>query len=155
MALSGNGVFNIAKGSWAHLCQLPLGTDALEVMCLQGTVVVDATMKTYATVAAVLAANTEATFTNYARIVVSSGITVATSNTNNNTTVTMSAWSWSSAGGAVNAAVGAIIVSYRKTSGATDAQKIPLWYFVENTTTTGTNLNTTFTGTGGALAAAA
>lgn len=154
MTLTSPGVFNIAKGSWAYLTQLPLGTDALEIMLLKTTVVVDATMKDYATVAAILAANTECTFTNYARLVVNSGITVATSNTTDNTTTTMSTWSWLSAGGASNDAIVALIVSYRKTSSATDAQKIPLWYYPEATTTSGSNLATTFTGSGGALAAA-
>ena len=97
-------------------------------MLLQGTVVSDATMTDYATVAAILAANTESTALNYTRLVYSpaSAVTVVTNNTTNQTTFTFSNPVWTSLGNASSVQHNALIVAYRATSGALDSAKIPL-----------------------------
>lgn len=132
-----------------YYAKLPLGTDALELILLQGTVVADATMRDYATVAAILAANTECTATNYARIVLGAGApTVAVNNTTDVQTFTFSNPTWTSLGGATNNTINALIVAYRATSGAADSAKIPLSkHDVASLVTTGTNVTGTVTTT--------
>lgn len=140
-----NGIFNIAKGSWAYLSSLPLGTDALELhLLVSAGLSADATMQDFATWQAVLTAgNTIATFTTYAPIVVTSGITIATDNTNNKKTMTITAPTWNTAGGALNNTLAKMIVTYRPTSGATATQKTPISYHDYVATTTGSNLVST------------
>lgn len=140
-----NGVFNISKGKWAYLSTLPLGTDALEIVLLKSAgLVADTTMRDYTDLASILAgASDEADFTNYTRKVISSGITVATSQASDNTTMTMSPWTWTAAGGATNNSLGKLLVIYRTTSGAADSAKTPLTYHDFVATTTGSDLVTT------------
>ncbi len=141
-----SGIFNVAKGKWAYLATLPAGGDALEAILIQTTgLVADSVMQDYATVAAVFAGTSvEATFTNYARFVISAGsTTVAPDNVNNWMLGSSALWVWNNAGGAVNNSISKAILAYRPTSGSSDSAKIPLAYYDFVATTTGTNLNTT------------
>jgi hypothetical protein len=145
-------VFNQAKGRLNYYASLPLGTDALELILLQSTgLVADATMIDYASVAAILAgASDEVSVSGYARLVVTSGITVATNNTSNQTTFTFANPSFPSL--ATGQIIGALIVAYRATSGAADSAKIPLTkHGIASIATNGSNFSgtiSTFVGIG-------
>jgi hypothetical protein len=150
-----NWVFTVAGGSFIRYMQLPLGgTDALLVVLLQSTgLQADATLQDYTTLQAILTAgNLEATFTNYARIVVNSGITITPNLTANTQTVTMGNWTWNSAGGAVENTLGKLLVCYRATSATLDSSVIPLTGHDFTATTTGTNLLASIATTGLAVA---
>lgn len=134
-------VFTYAKGRIVELADLPLGTDNLLLVLLQNTgLPADNTLRNCQTLAAVFAAGaTEATFTNYSRKVLSSGpdIVIANSLVSFNATVTIAAQTWASAGGAVNNTLSKVVVAYRPTSGATDAQCLPLGHSDVSATTGG------------------
>lgn len=141
-----NFVFPCAKGRFVEKYSLLTGSDNIVVVLLQSTgLQADATLAGYTNLGALLAATSdEATFTNYARIILASGnITITTT-----TTVTVSLTGnlvWNSAGGALNNVLGAALTCYRPTSGSADSAIIPLTKHDFSTTTAGGNLTGTVT----------
>jgi hypothetical protein len=138
----GNGVATYAKGRFIQWSTVSAGSDAILVILLTTTgLVADATMKNYATLAAVFSGgNTEATFTNYARKAFTSGLTITQSTGASTATLSMSNFTWTAAGGATNNNLGKLITAYRPTSTSTDAQCIPMTYHDCTATTTGSDL---------------
>ena len=126
-----NGVFNVAKGRVAHLASLPAAADALVVVLLVGAgLEADATLNNHRTLAALLAAtNDEATATNYARKVVTTGVTVTIDDVNDRVDYDMPDPVWAALGGAVNNAIAKLIVCYDgDTAAGTDADVTPLTF---------------------------
>jgi len=148
-----NNVFTYARGCFVEKVKFPLGTDALLLILLKSTgLQADTTLRNYQTVAAMLASNTEADFTNYARKVISGGVTITTDTTNSKQTITFSNPTWAAAGGAVNNTLGKLVVAYRPTSGSLDSACLPLTYHDFSATTTGSDLLGQVSGSGLALA---
>jgi hypothetical protein len=119
-ALMADLVFNIAKGGASEKVRVdPTKAGILLLRVAES----DALLRTRATVAAILANNTEATFTNYAR---KTGITatLTVDNTNNWEQISVPNQTWSSAGGATNNTLVKLVVFYD--AGGTDATRVPL-----------------------------
>lgn len=150
-----NGVFASAKGRMVEKATLPIGTDAIMVLLLKSTgLQADATLRNYTNLATLLGSNTEADFTNYARKLITSGMTTVV-NTGVGTGVCT--WdipdiTWTAAGGATNNTLGKMIVAYRPTSSTLDSGCLPLTFHDFTATTTGTDLLASIAGTGLALA---
>lgn len=125
----GNVVFTSSKGRFIEKALLPLGTDNLVVLLYQSSgLAADATMKNYATVAAIAGGgSTEATFTSYGRKVLSAAsITVAFNTGTSTASLDITDQVWSPAGGALNNTLGALVVAYRPTSGSADSAILPI-----------------------------
>lgn len=136
----GNGVFNIAKGKVAYYATLPGTNDALIVVLLKTVPDADATLVDYDTLSAVLASNTEADFTNYARKTVTS-VTVTVDDTNDRADLDIADQTWNSAGGATNNTTAKLIIGYDPdTTGGTDADIIPLTHHDFVVTTDGSDV---------------
>ena len=105
----------------------------------------DATLNNYATLAAVFAGGAvEADFTNASRKVLSAvDITVTVNTGTGVTTVDIGDQVWTSAGGAVNNTLGALLTCYRQTSSTPDSGILPLTKHDFAVTTTGVNLSAT------------
>jgi hypothetical protein len=99
-------------------------------------------MRDYASVAAILAGNTESTALNYARLLASS-ISIVPNNSTDVQTFTFANPTWTSLGNASSVAHNALIVAYRPTSGAADSSKIPLTKHDISFTPNGTNATAT------------
>lgn len=135
-----NGVFNIAKGKVAYYATLPGTNDALIVVLLKTVPDADATLVDYDTLSAVLASNTEADFTNYARKTVMS-VTVTVDDTNDRADLDIADQTWNSAGGATNNTTAKLIIGYDPdTTGGTDADIIPLTHHDFVVTTDGSDV---------------
>jgi len=149
-----NGIFNVAKGQIAYYASLPLTNDALIAVLLKSTgLVSDATMQDYQTLAAILAGNTEADFTNYARKTLSS-VSATVDYTNNWVDITAANFTYTAAGGATNNAVGKLIIAYdNDTTAGTDTAIIPISYHDALFTTDGTDQTITIPSPGFARAA--
>lgn len=135
-------VANIAKGGASEKVRIdPTKIGVLLLKVAES----DATLKTRATVTAVLANNTEADFTNYAR---KTGITatLTVDNTNNWTTFTIPNQTWTSAGGATNNALAKLVIFYD--AGGTDATRVPLTAQDFVVTTDGSDLSTVVSASG-------
>lgn len=137
----GNVVANIAKGRVAYYATLPAASDALILGLLTTTGLdADATLVDFDDVAAMIAANTEATFTNYARKTITS-VTVTVDDTNDRVDVDIADQTWSAAGGGVNNNLGKAFIAYDSDTGAGgDANLIPLTYHDFVATTDGNDL---------------
>jgi hypothetical protein len=140
-------VFNVAKGSIRHYFGLPAASDGLVVLLLKATgLVSDDVLADYADVAALLAgASDEADFTNYARKVLTSGVTITQDNTNNRVDIDIPDQTWSGAGsitpGPANNSLGKLVVAYDPdTTTPGDGALIPLVALDFVATTDGTNL---------------
>jgi hypothetical protein len=137
-------VFASAKGRFVDRYSLLLGTDNIVVVLLQSSgLQADATLAAYTNLGTLLASNTEATFTNYSRPVLSSGSITITVTTG--VTVAIPSQVWTSAGGALNNTLGALLTCYRPTSGTGNSGILPLTKHDFSTTTTGGNLTATIT----------
>lgn len=143
-------IFDNAKGRWVEKYLLPLGGDNIGVVLLQSSgLQVDSTLNNYATLSTLLASNTEAAFTNYARIWLSgSSITVSVNTSTGVTTVSISSQVWNSAGGATNNTLGALLTVYRPTSATADSGILPLTKHEFAVSTTGGNLTATISSIG-------
>lgn len=131
----------MAKGIARYYCTLPAANDALLVVLLKSAgLQADDTLNNHDTLASVLAANTEADFTNYARKVVTSSVTPTEDDTNNWVSIDMPDQTWASAGGVANNTLGKVIVCYRPDTGSADSAIIPLTYYDLVTTTDGLDL---------------
>lgn len=140
-----NRIFDFACGRYVEKFSLPIGGDNIIVVLLQSTGLdADTTLTTYSSLSALLAENAEATFTNYARKVLSStDITITTSTSTHITTVDISDQTWTSAGGTTNNTIGALITCYRKVSTDLDSAILPLTKHDVSSTTTGNDLKAT------------
>ena len=149
-----NGIFNVAKGQIAYYASLPLTNDALVVVLLQSTgLVSDATMRDYQTLAAVLAGNTEAAFTNYARKTLVS-VAATVDYTNDWVDITAANFTYTAAGGATNNTIGKLIIGYdNDTTAGTDTNIIPVSFHDCSFTTDGTDQTITIPSPGFARAA--
>lgn len=118
--------FNIAKGAVAEKIRDGANIGVL----LLKTAEADATLKRYATVAAMLAAgggtaNVEANFTNYVRKTSANGtLAVSVDNANDRVDVDMPDLTWTSAGGAANNTLVKLVVF--EDVGGSDATRVPL-----------------------------
>ncbi|PHS23494.1 MAG: hypothetical protein COA83_09655 [Methylophaga sp.] len=138
-----DGVFNIAKGGVAE--KIRGGATNLTVVLLS-VAEVDASLSDYADMAALLvASNTEATFTNYARKTGITGI-IAVDNTNERVDCSCADQTWLTAGGAINNTLVKAIVCYSQ--GAGDANLIPLTYHDFTPTTDASDLTVKFAAAG-------
>src|SRR5262245_56703170 len=138
-------IFSAARGRWVEKFMLPLGTDNIIVVLLKAAgLQADATLDDHLTLASVLGANTEASFTNYARKVLTSS-DITTSLSSGTWTVDTADQVWTSAGGAANDSLGALITVYRPTSGSTTAQMLPLTCHPYIQSTNGTDAKATIT----------
>ena len=136
-------IANYAKGRWVEKYLLPVGGDNIVIVLLQSSgLQSDATLKNYSTLSALLASNSEATFTNYSRIYLSntSGITVSVNTSTGVTTVDIPDQVWNAAGGAVNNTLGALLTCYRPASTSPDSAILPLSKHDFAVTTTGGTL---------------
>lgn len=135
-------VFNQALGKVRHYASLPATNDALVIVLLQATGLdADDTLRDFDDLAALLAANTEATFTNYSRIVRTTGITENVDDTNNRVDVDIADSTWTAAGGATNNVIAKLIVAYDPdTTGGNDSSIIPLTAHSYDETTSGSDI---------------
>lgn len=135
-------VFDIAKGAAAE--KVRDGATAGGILLLK-TAQVDATLKRYATLDAILTAgggtvNVEANFTNYAR---KTGLTVTLTvdnTTNDQAFLQLAEQTWTAAGGATNNTLAKLIVFYQES--AADTGRIPLTAHDFVLTTDGTDVLT-------------
>jgi hypothetical protein len=129
-----DGVFNVAKGKVAEkVADTPANLGVL----LLKTAEADTALRDRTTVADILAGNTEANFTNYARKTAITG-TVTVDQANDRTDVDMPDQTWAAAGGATNNTLVKLIVYYEEA--AADATRIPLTHHDFAVTTDGTDL---------------
>jgi len=151
-----NGVFNIAKGRAVELYNRVQTNDpadaALVVVALQAAVA-DATLEDFDDLSTLLAdaSNTEADFTNYARITLTdTDLTAIVPDDNNNRfDVDIPDQTYISAGGAANNSLVKLLVCYdADTTGGDDTAIIPLTHHDFVTTTDGNNLQVTINAAG-------
>lgn len=142
-----DGVFNIAKGKVNEYHDRVDGNDPANsalVVVLLSAAEADGTLEDYDTLAAVLAgANTEATFTNYARkVLTDTDITASVvDDTNNRREADIPDQTWSSAGGASNNTLVKMLICYdNDTTAGTDTNIIPLCHYDFSATTNGGDL---------------
>lgn len=129
---------------------LPVGGDNIVIVLLQSSgLQADATLNNYSNLGSLLASNSEATFTNYSRIVLSSlNITVSVNTSTGVTTVSIPSQTWNAAGGATNNSLGALLTCYRPSSTSLDSAILPLTKHEFAVSTTGGNLTATITSIG-------
>jgi hypothetical protein len=148
-------MMDVGRGTFASLggTGALTGTASLLLVTFRLTEA-NATLQTRATLAAVLAGalSTESAYTNYARIPVTTGVAVSIAS--HVTKLTMPNQTWASAGGASNEAITSAMVLYKPSSGATDAQCIPLATYDFIITTDGSNLTATIDPVNGLMTAA-
>ncbi len=148
-------VFNIAKGKIAEYAARIDGNDptnAVWVIVLLKTDEADATLEDYDTLSALLAgSNTEADFTNYARIVLSdSDISAPTpDDSGDSQSCDFSDQTWSSAGGASNNTLASLLVCYDSDStGGDDTNIVPCTKHDFVLTTDGSDITATLPAAG-------
>lgn len=149
----GDGVFNIAKGRVVEFALRVDGNDPAAsgiVIVLASGAATDATIKDYDNLSVLLgdAGVTEATFTNYARkVLTDTDITIATTpdDTNDRYDIDLPDQTWTSAGGATNNTLTRLFVCYDgNTTAGTDAAIVPLTYHDFSVTTDGSDLTAQF-----------
>ncbi|MBX6382014.1 MAG: hypothetical protein IRZ07_03420 [Microbispora sp.] len=133
-----NGVFNIALGKVAYYATLPAADDSLIVVLLQ-TAQADDTLRDHDTLAQVLAANTEANFTNYARAT-AAGVAVTVNDTSNLVDVDINDITWTNAGGTTNNTLVKLLVCYKPDTASADSAIIPLTFHDFAVTTDGSSI---------------
>ena len=151
-----DGVFNIATGKINEYVARVDGSDptnaVLVLVLLQASSEADATLEDYDTLAAILGgSNTEATFTNYARIVLDdTDVTAPTPDDSGNAQSSdIADQTWSSAGGASNNTLDKLIICYDPDStGGTDTALIPLTHHDFDITTNGSDITATIAAAG-------
>lgn len=122
-------IADYAKGRFVEKYRLPIGGDNILMVLLQSSgLQADSTLNSYQYLGDVLAGgNLEATFTNYARkVLAAADITITVNTSTNITTVDTSDQTWSSAGGATNNTLGALLTCYRQTSSTPDSAVLVL-----------------------------
>lgn len=130
--------FTISQGKSVYFSELPAASDRIRVLLLS-VAVVDSTLQDYTTISALLAANTESTFTGYVRKTVVP--TVTRDNTLQQVVVDFPDFSWSPT---TAQAVVKLIYYYDIDSTDTTTTCVPLWAVdLVTTTVNGTPLNYT------------
>ncbi len=138
-----DGVFNVAKGKVNEYHDRVDGNDPAGselVIVLLKVVEADGTLEDYDTLAAILAgSNTEADFTNYARIDLTDADISASQvdDTNNWRYATFGDQTWSSAGGTTDNTLVKLLVCYDSTGSAADSAIVPMTYHDFSVTTNG------------------
>jgi len=150
-------IFNIAKGKIAqYTSQVGTANAALVLLFVKSAgLEADATLKDYDTIQALLAGTTdEADFTNYVRKTITAA-TVTVDDTNDRVDLSFtSPVTWTSAGGASNNTLGALIIAFdNDTTSGTDANLVPVAKYDVSLTTNGTNVTVTLNAAGFARAA--
>ena len=143
----GDGVFNVAMGVWRSYLALPAANDALHVVLLKAAgIPAEGTLRDFVNLATLLAGTAdEADFTNYARKVLTSGVTVTQDDVNDRVDGAILDQTWTAAGGAVNNTLGKLLVCYKPdTTVVGDSTVIPLTYHNFSATTDGTALQARF-----------
>lgn len=139
-----DGVFNIAKGAAIQL--LNDNPNSLVVLLLKANEA-ESALVDHDNVSVLLGAagNTEADFTNYAR---KTGLTetITVDDTGDDASFDVADQTWTSAGGASNNTLTKLIVAV--STGAGDANLIPLTHHDFSSTTDGTNLTAQFNASG-------
>jgi len=143
-----NGVFNIAKGKVnEYMARIDANdpTNAVLVITLLKTSVVDATLEDFDDLGAILgdAGVDEADFTNFTRKILSdTDITAPTpDDTNNRQDADIPDQTWTSAGGATNNTLVKLLVCYDSDStGGADSAIVPLTHHDFAVTTDGSDL---------------
>jgi hypothetical protein len=142
-----DGVFNISKGRFGELFNRVDANDpsaSVLVVILYKVIEVDDTLNNYTTVSGIAGGtNTEANFTNYARVILTdTNIALGSpDNTNNRFDYDIPDPVWTSAGGATNNTLAKLVIAYDNDSAAgTDANLIPMTYHDFVITTNGGNL---------------
>lgn len=142
-----DGVFNISLGRVAYYATLPAASDQLTVVLLQ-TAQADDTLNNHATLSAILlAANTEATFDNYARKP-AAGVVVTPNNTSNLVDADFNDVTWTDAGGVTPNTLVKLIVCYDPDGTDTDTSMIPLTHHDFSVTTDGSSITAQVAATG-------
>jgi hypothetical protein len=134
-------IFNIAKGKIKTYAELALTNDALVFVLVKSSgLEADSTLKDYDDLSALLAGTTdECDFTNYARKTLTSA-TITVDDTNDRVDIDVVDLTWTSAGGATNNTVGALIVCYdNDTTTGTDSAIVPISKHDLTFTTDGTD----------------
>lgn len=121
---------------------LPLGTDAVVVVLVQNTALpADTTLVNYLNLGALLGAGaaTEASFTNYARVSLTTGISIAYTTVSSPTKVTVAfpPQTWNAAGGALNNTISRVVLAYQPTTSTPDSGCLVLATQDYSGTTTG------------------
>lgn len=128
-------------------CELTAANDALTWVLLQAAgLPADTVMRDYATLAAVLATCTEASFTNYTRKPFTTGIvspgqsSITPDNTADTLAIDFPDPTWAAAGGATNNTLGKLLLCYvpDTTVAVNNAVIVPLLFWDYITTTDGT-----------------
>lgn len=143
-----DGVFNVSKGRGIEFHERVVANDPANsaiVVVLLSAAEADGTIEDYDTLAAVLGAagNTEATFTNYARKVLTDAdlSTSTLDDTNNRRDADMGDQTWTSAGGATNNTLAKLLICYDSdTTGGTDTNIVPIAHYDFVATTDGNDL---------------
>lgn len=119
----GNNVSDTGKATAGfYAANVPTGTSALGILLLTSTVT-DTILEAYTTIAAMLAAQTEATASGYARIILSSGITVSTAAHVITWTLSSNpAWAAIASGNTLTR----LVIYYRPVTASADSACIPL-----------------------------
>lgn len=120
-------VANVSKGEVKGYARLDSGpADAFVAYLLKASgLEADAALVDHDTVAAVLAANDEADFTNYARKTVTA-LTITIDDTTDRVDVDMADQTWTAAGGAVDNVLGKLGTAFDPDTGSgTDAELVP------------------------------
>lgn len=137
-------VFNVALGQVKHYASLPATSDALIIVLLRATGLQgDDTLRDYDDLGALLAAaNDEPTFTNYVRLVRTTGIVPTVDDTNNRLDVDITTdFTWTQAGGPANDTVAKLLICYDPDTGAgTDSSIIPLTAHSYDEVTSGSDI---------------
>ncbi len=149
-------VFNIAKGrivEWYNRVESNDPTNSAFIIVLLKVAEVDATLIDYDDLGALIAgANTEAIFTNYARIVLESAeldALPAPDDSNDRYEVDFPDQTFSSAGNGVNDTLVKLLITYDSDTGAgTDANIIPATHHDFAVTTDGSDLTAQFNALG-------
>jgi hypothetical protein len=134
-----NIAFNVALGKSAYYSTLPGANAKLLAVLLQSSgLPSDATMRDYATLAAVLAGATEQTTMGRKQL---ASVTVTVDNTNDRVAIDSADVTWTAATGS---AVGALVIVYDPdTTTSTDSTRIPLTKYDWSITPDGSDVSAT------------
>ena len=117
------------------------GSDNLSLVLLKSAgLQADTILQDYTTLSSLLASNAEATFTSYARKIITTGVTITLDFTANTATIGLGNQTWLAAGGASNDTLGKLVVCYRQLSTSVDSATIPMTGHDITATTTGSDL---------------
>lgn len=157
---SGDGkVFNIALGNLKNYAsQVGVGNAAFIMLLLKSTgLEADSALLDHDNISVLLAAtNDECDFTNYARKTISSVVGITVDDTNNRVDVDIADQTWTSAGGASNNTIGAVVLAFDPdTTSGTDTTLVPVAKWECGTTTDGTNFTAVVNAAGAVRSAGA